>query len=205
MTRPPRSELEGLFGEIAAPRVELLALHDQLVERAEAAAVLDVAYRTMDSPFGSLLLAATEAGLLRVGFESEGFDHVLEALARQVSPRILRAPGRLERAARQLDEYFAGQRRTFDLALDLVLSRGFRRDVLGYLPAIAYGTTRSYGDVAAAVEHPRAARAVGTACATNPLPLVLPCHRVVRSDGALGSYLGGETMKRRLLELEAPS
>ena len=120
-----------------------------------------------------------------------------------MSPRILNAPQRLDDAARQLDEYFTRRRRTFDLPLDLSLTTGFRRLVLGYLPDIGYGHTASYGSVAAAVGNPRAVRAVGTACATNPLPLVVPCHRVLRSDGLIGSYLGGIQAKKTLLNLEA--
>lgn len=180
----------------------LAALRAALAARAEAAGVLDVAYRTLDTPIGTLLLAATPAGLARVAFEHEGVDAVLERLAERLSPRLLEAPRRLEPAARQIDEYFSRRRTEFDLALDLSLSAGFRRRVLGYLPRIRYGATASYGQVAAAVEHPRAVRAVGTACATNPLPLVIPCHRVIRSDGLIGAYLGGSETKRRLLEME---
>ena len=116
---------------------------------------------------------------------------------------MLRAPARLDPAARQLEEYFAGRRTAFDLPLDLRLSAGFRRDVLTHLREIGYGTTASYAALAAAAGSPRAVRAVGTACATNPLPVVVPCHRVVRSDGALGSYVGGVAAKRTLLDLEA--
>jgi methylated-DNA-[protein]-cysteine S-methyltransferase len=124
-------------------------------------------------------------------------------LAADVSPRILNAPKRLDGAARELDEYFAGQRHTFDLPLDLSLSKGFRRAVLGYLPDIGYGQTASYGAVAAAIGNPKAVRAVGTACATNPLPVVVPCHRVIRADGQVGAYRGGPQAKRVLLSLEA--
>jgi methylated-DNA-[protein]-cysteine S-methyltransferase len=181
---------------------QLTVLHGRLVQRASAAGLLDVAYRTVDTPIGRLLLAATRAGLVRVAFDLEGLDSVLVALADKVSPRILNAPERLDEAAHQLDEYFSRQRRTFDLPLDLRLANGFRRLVLGYLPDIGYGHTASYGAVAAAVGNPRAVRAVGSACATNPLPLVVPCHRVIRSDGAIGSYLGGAEVKRMLLGLE---
>jgi methylated-DNA-[protein]-cysteine S-methyltransferase len=181
---------------------QLTVLHGRLVQRASAAGLLDVAYRTVDTPIGRLLLAATRAGLVRVAFDLEGLDSVLVALADKVSPRILNAPERLDEAAHQLDEYFSGQRRTFDLPLDLRLANGFRRLVLGYLPDIGYGHTASYGAVAAAVGNPRAVRAVGSACATNPLPLVVPCHRVIRSDGAIGSYLGGAEIKQMLLGLE---
>jgi methylated-DNA-[protein]-cysteine S-methyltransferase len=126
----------------------------------------------------------------------------LQALAGRISPRILAAPRRLDDVARQLDEYFAGRRTAFDVALDRRLSAGFRRTVLDHLAAISYGCTESYAQVAVATGHPRAVRAVGTACATNPLPVVVPCHRVLRSDGSLGGYLGGLEVKRALLELE---
>jgi len=116
---------------------------------------------------------------------------------------VLHAPARLAPAARQLEEYFSGHRTAFDLPLDLRLSGGFRRDVLTRLREVAYGTTASYASLAAAAGSPRAVRAVGTACATNPLPVVVPCHRVVRSDGALGGYVGGAEAKRTLLTLEA--
>jgi methylated-DNA-[protein]-cysteine S-methyltransferase len=178
------------------------ALHDRLVEAARRDGLLDVAYRTVDTPVGSLLLAATDAGLVRVAYEREDFDAVLGTIAERLSPRILRDPARLDDAARQLDEYFAGRRRAFDLRLDHALSAGFRRTVQVWLPDIAYGHTATYGEVAAAVGNPKAVRAVGSACATNPLPVVVPCHRVLRSDGSLGGYVGGPDAKTTLLTLE---
>jgi len=178
------------------------ALHAQLAERAEREGLLDVAYRTIDSPFGALLLAASRAGLVRVAFAREGHAAVLERLASEVSPRILRAPQRLDAAARQLDEYFARRRKRFELPLDLQLARGFRRAVLVRLQRIAYGETTSYAQLARAAGKPAAVRAAGSACSHNPLPLVVPCHRVVRSDGTFGEYLGGHEMKRALLEME---
>ena len=177
-------------------------LRARLAERADELTLLDIAYRTIDSPVGPLLLAATETGLVRVAFEREGFDTVLESLATRVSPRVLQAPRRLDTAAAELDEYFAGTRRAFDLPLDLTLSSGFRQVVQRYLPHIGYGHTQTYTEVAETVGNPRAVRAVGTACATNPLPVVVPCHRVLRSDGSMGGYLGGLDAKRTLLELE---
>jgi len=180
----------------------LRRLHDRLAAAAADQDLLDVAYRTLDSPVGSLLLAATPCGLVRVAYEREGHDAVLARLAEQVSPRVLATPARLDGAARQLAEYFAGQRRRFDLPLDLRLSGGFRRTVLDHLVQVPYGQTESYAQVARATEHPRAVRAVGSACATNPLPVVVPCHRVLRSDGSLGGYIGGLAAKSRLLELE---
>jgi methylated-DNA-[protein]-cysteine S-methyltransferase len=178
-------------------------LHARLVADAERAGVLDVAYRTLDTPVGTLLLAATGQGLVRVAFASEDHDLVLRQLADRVSPRVLRAPARLDAAARELDEYFAGRRSRFDLPLDFQLSRGFRRAVLSHLTEIGYGTTASYAAVAAAAGNPKAVRAAATACATNPLPLVVPCHRVVRSDGTIGGYAGGVDVKKALLALEA--
>ncbi len=179
------------------------ALRARLVAAAERDGVLDIVYRTIDSPFGALLLAATPAGLVRVAFAVEIHDAVLARLAVDVSPRILNVPQRLDLAARQLDEYFTGARRAFEIDIDLQLVRGFRRTVLNHLRDIGYGTTESYSQVAAAAGSPAAVRAVGTACATNPLPLVVPCHRVVRSDGTFGQYLGGAETKRALLEMEA--
>jgi methylated-DNA-[protein]-cysteine S-methyltransferase len=177
-------------------------LHGRLVEAANQAGLLDVAYRTIDTSLGLLLLAATEAGLVRVAYALEDHDRVLEQLALRISPRVLRAPARLDRAARELDEYLTGRRRSFDLPLDFQLSTGFRRTVLRQLPQIGYGSTASYAAIALAAGNPKAVRAVGTACATNPLPLVVPCHRVVRSDGTLGQYLAGPEVKQTLLSLE---
>jgi methylated-DNA-[protein]-cysteine S-methyltransferase len=178
-------------------------LHDRLAAAAQADGILDVAYRTIDTPVGLLLLAATDIGLVRVAYTSEDHDAVLRALADSISPRILSSPARLDDTARELDEYFAGHRRTFDIALDWRLSKGFRSVVLHALPDIGYGHTASYATVAQLAGNPKAVRAVGTACATNPLPVVVPCHRVVRSDGALGGYLGGVEAKQTLLGLEA--
>jgi len=177
-------------------------LHERLAGAAGDAGLLDVAYRTVDTPVGPLLLAATDAGLVRVAYAREDHERVLADLAARISPRVLRAPARLDAAARELDDYFAGRRRAFDLPLDLRLARGFRRSVLTHLPEIDYGSTASYATLAAAAGSPRAVRAVGTACATNPLPVVVPCHRVVRSDGALGQYIGGTEAKHALLVLE---
>ena len=179
-------------------------LRARLAAAAEAEGILDVAYRTLDTPVGPLLLAATGQGLVRVAYPNQGHDAVLQALADRVSPRVLHAPGRLDLVARQLDDYFAGRRRRFDVPLDWRLSTGFRSTVLHHLATdVDYGRTASYGALAALAGNPRAVRAVGTACATNPLPVVVPCHRVVRSDGAIGNYAGGVDAKRTLLELEA--
>lgn len=186
------------------PDADLLAtLHARLTAEADAAGLLDVAYRLLETPVGTLLLAATPAGLVRVAYPTEDHDAVLAALAARISPRILAAPARLDVAARQIEEYFAGGRTRFDLPLDLRLAAGFRRQVIEHLPAIGYGQRASYGAVAAAVGNPRAVRAVGSACARNPLPVVIPCHRVVRGDGSIGQYVGGSAAKHTLLDLEA--
>jgi methylated-DNA-[protein]-cysteine S-methyltransferase len=181
---------------------DLLALHQRLTQRADASGVLDVAYRTIDTPVGPLLLAATVQGLVRVAYEREDFGHVLDALAARVSPRILQAPKRLDDAAHQVEEYFAGRRTGFELPLDYSLSSGFRRLVQRHLPNIPYGNTQTYKEVATVVGNPKAVRAVGSACATNPLPVVVPCHRVLRTDGTLGGYIGGLEAKSALLTLE---
>jgi methylated-DNA-[protein]-cysteine S-methyltransferase len=184
-----------------APGV-LEKLHVALENAADLEGILDVAYRTIDTPVGTLLLAATEKGVIRVAYDSEDHALVLEGLAATLSPRILHTPRRLDAVAREIDEYFARRRTGFDVPLDFSLTTGFRRSVLEHLPQIAYGHTQSYADVARTVGNPKAARAVGSACATNPLPVVIPCHRVVRGDGTLGGYVGGPAAKSALLGLE---
>ena len=191
-----------LAARLPVDPAQLDRLQDRLAAAARAEQLLDVATRTVDSPVGPLLLAATAQGLLRVAYEREGFDAVLDTVASAVSPRILRDRGRLDPAARELEEYCAGTRQRFDLPLDHALSRGFRLQVQEFLPRIDYGSTLSYGQVATEVGNPRAVRAVGTACATNPLPIVVPCHRVLRADGSPGGYVGGLPAKTALLTLE---
>ena len=181
----------------------LVELHRRLAAAAHDQGLLDVAYRTIDSPLGSLLLAATRVGVIRIAFAVQGHERALDELAQRVGPRILADTRALDGAARELDEYFAGRRRAFDLPLDHRLTSGFRADVLAQLPRIGYGETASYADVARAAGHPRAVRAVGSACGANPLPIVVPCHRVVRSDGTTGGYAGGAEAKRVLLTLES--
>jgi methylated-DNA-[protein]-cysteine S-methyltransferase len=181
----------------------LSRLRHRLGLAAEAEGLLDVAYTTIDSPLGTLLLAATPKGLVRVAYDVEDHDRVLGTLAQRISPRVLRAPRRLDAAARELDEYFSRQRRVFDLPLDMSLSKGFRQLVQRHLPEIGYGQTRTYRQVAELVGSPQAVRAVGTACATNPLPVIVPCHRVLRADGTPGGYVGGPGAKQALLSLEA--
>jgi methylated-DNA-[protein]-cysteine S-methyltransferase len=194
---------EPLQDAYTAPRSHLETLLGRLVATADERDEVDVAYRVVDGPVGSLLLAATPTGLVRVAFASEGEDAVLQELADRVSPRVLPLPARLDETARELDEYFGGRRRRFDVPLDWQLSTGFRRDVLGHLAVdVEYGHTTSYAGLATLTGSPRAVRAVGTACATNPIPVVVPCHRVVRSDGSMGRYRGGEAAKHALLELE---
>jgi methylated-DNA-[protein]-cysteine S-methyltransferase len=192
-----------LFNELQPDDETMARLHEQLEDAAGRHGILDVAYRTVDTPVGTLLLAATAVGLVRVAYDIEGHDAVLARLAATVSPRILRAPRRLDSTARQIDEYFAKRRTTFDVPVDLRLADGFRRTVVEHLREIAYGDRESYAAVAAAIGSPKAVRAVGTACARNPLPVVIPCHRVVRSDGSTGQYAGGALAKTALLDLEA--
>jgi methylated-DNA-[protein]-cysteine S-methyltransferase len=203
-TETPEDEITAALVGSEPPFGELSArLRARLAAAAADRDLLDVAYRTVDSPIGQLLLAATPQGLVRVAFDREDQDAVLGQLAETVSPRILLAPARLDAGAGQLDEYFAGTRRRFDTPVDLQLAHGFRRAVLDHLRQIAYGTTESYATVAAASGSPAAVRAVGSACANNPVPVVVPCHRVVRSDGTIGQYRGGPAAKAALLALEA--
>jgi methylated-DNA-[protein]-cysteine S-methyltransferase len=172
--------------------------------RADAEGLVDVALTRHDTALGALLLAATARGLVRVGLPAEGEDAVLDELARRVSVRVLRARrASLTDARRQLDEYFEGRRRAFDVPLDARLAAGFRRDVLRAAARIPYGATATYGDVAAGAGNAAAVRAAGNALAANPLPILVPCHRVLRSGGALGGYRGGAEAKALLLDLEA--
>lgn len=192
------------FDRIGADTATLDRLHARLEREARDADLLDVAYRTHDTALGRLLLAATPVGLVRVAYlEQTGQDTELAMLAQRISPRVLHAPGRLDAAVAEIDEYLGGRRTRFDLALDLRLTDGFRLRVVEQLRHIAYGQRASYASVAASVGNPKAVRAVGSACARNPLPLVIPCHRVVRTDGSIGQYAGGVAAKAALLELEA--
>jgi methylated-DNA-[protein]-cysteine S-methyltransferase len=175
---------------------------EKLRERAVAEGLLDVAYATTDSPFGPLLLARTPQGVVRVGLPNQDADELLVDLAQRVSPRVLEAPAELDEVRRELDLYFEGKLDHFDLPVDWSLSGGFRLRVLHAIAAIPYGETRSYTEMATIAGNERAVRAAGTACGSNPVPLVVPCHRVLRSGGALGGYGGGLPMKQALLELE---
>jgi methylated-DNA-[protein]-cysteine S-methyltransferase len=170
--------------------------------RVASEGLAEVSYASADSPFGPLLLAATNRGLVRVAFPEEDVDSVLERLARRISPRIVETPAPLDPARRELDEYFSGRRRGFELPLDWTLVGRFGRRVLGVTSEIPYGGVLSYGEVAADAGSPRGSRAAGNALGSNPIPIVIPCHRVLRSGGALGGYGGGVERKRWLLELE---
>jgi methylated-DNA-[protein]-cysteine S-methyltransferase len=174
------------------------------LRRADREGLVDVAFTTTDSPVGPLLVAATDVGLVRLAFEGEDAEGVLGQLAKLVTPRVIERPARLDVVRRELDEYFDGSRDHFDLELDWRLSRGFRRTVLECLHHdVGYGHTISYLELATKVGNPRASRAVGTAMATNPIPIVVPCHRVLRTGGQLGGYGGGLPAKVALLELES--
>lgn len=175
-----------------------------IVDAATAAGLLDVAYARLDSPVGSLVLASTPQGLARLAYVDEGQeDAVLQDIATRLSPRMLAAPARLDAPRRELDEYFAGRRQAFDLTLDLRLLGDFTRRVLVATAAIPYGQVSTYREVATAAGSPRGFRAAGNALGSNPLPIVLPCHRVLHSGGGLGGYTGGLERKRVLLAIEA--
>jgi methylated-DNA-[protein]-cysteine S-methyltransferase len=174
----------------------------RFAERAHEEGLLDVAYANIDSPFGPLLLAATPRGLVRLNLPTYDPEETLEELAARVSPRVLEAPTRLDRARRELDLYFEGKLTEFDLPIDWQLTDGFRKKVQRAINRIPYGQTRSYTEVARSAGNERAVRAAGSACGANPIPIIVPCHRVLRSGGALGGYGGGLPMKEALLKLE---
>ena len=198
-----RVSLERMLRD-AAPRVASgdEALAEKFLRRAEQEGLLDVAYAETDSPVGRLLLATTSRGLVRVSFPIEPSEKVLEELAGSVSPRILESPAKLDEARRELDLYFEGRLQDFDLPLDWRLTHGFYRKVLRATARIPYGQTRSYSEMAKRAGSPRAVRAAGSALGSNPLPIIVPCHRVLRTGGALGGYGGGLETKQALLELE---
>ena len=164
--------------------------------------VIDVAYAEVDSPIGRLLLVATHQGLVRLGFPSEDHGALLSDVADRLSPRVVEQPARVDDARRELDEYFAGRRHDFDVALDWSLSSGFRQKVLRAIASIPFGEVRTYRDMATAAGNAAAVRAAGSACGSNPIPLIVPCHRVLRTGGGLGGYGGGLDLKRQLLHLE---
>jgi methylated-DNA-[protein]-cysteine S-methyltransferase len=174
------------------------------LRRFAATATADVLYARVDSPVGPLLAASTERGLACLAYEDAGPgpDAMLDRLAASISPRVLHAPARLDRVRRELDEYFAGTRTAFDLDVDMALMTPFARRILTATAAIPFGATRTYGEVAALAGSPGAARAAGGALGSNPIPIVVPCHRVLARDGSLHGYAGGLGRKRLLLELE---
>jgi methylated-DNA-[protein]-cysteine S-methyltransferase len=200
--RTPTNLERALRSEAAPADDELRGLSARLADRAGEEGLVDVAYATSDSPVGPLLLAATPRGLVRVAFGGERPDDVLSELSREVSPRVLEAPARLDDVRRELEEYFERRRERFDLPLDWRLSHGFRNRALKELARIPYGRTITYSELASRAGNPRAQRAAGSACGANPIPIVVPCHRVVRTGGAIGNYGGGPEVKEFLLGLE---
>ncbi len=181
---------------------EATAASRRLTGRIAAEGLADVSYAAVDSPFGQLTLAATKRGLVRVAFPEESIEEVLERLALRISPRIVETPAPLDEMRRELDEYFDGRRKDFELPLDWTLVGPFGRRVLSVASEIPYGGVLSYAEVAADAGSPRGSRAAGNALGANPIPIVVPCHRVLRTGGALGGYGGGLDRKRFLLELE---
>ena len=188
----------------AGTRVEVdhAAITVRLAARAEREGLLEVAYCEIDSPVGPLLASATSRGLVALGLPNFSVDEQLALLSARISPRLLEAPARLDQVRRELEEYFEGGRRDFDLDLDWRLTGGFTRKVLSATARIPFGETRSYVQMATSAGSPRASRAAGSALGSNPIPIVVPCHRVLRTGGALGGYAGGLDVKRRLLDLE---
>jgi methylated-DNA-[protein]-cysteine S-methyltransferase len=197
------TELESLERELRHSAPATPEDLPELSDAALAAGLLDVAYARLDSPVGTLLLAATPKGLVRLAYiDYEDEDQVLESLAERVSPRVLAAPRRLDQSRRELEEYFGGRRQAFDLPLDWRLLSGFGRRVLKATAAIPYGAVSTYKGVATVAGSPRGFRAAGNALGSNPIPIVLPCHRVLHSGGGLGGYTGGLDRKRTLLAIE---
>ncbi|HXE98941.1 MAG TPA: methylated-DNA--[protein]-cysteine S-methyltransferase [Solirubrobacterales bacterium] len=176
---------------------------DRLAARANQEGLVDVAYATVDTPLGTGLVASTPKGLVRLALPNEEMETVLSRLARDVSPRVLEFPARLDETRRELDEYFEGKRNRFELTLDWRLSHaGFYRRVLRATARVPFGDVITYAEAAQRAGNPRAFRAAGTALGSNPIPIVVPCHRVIRAGGQIGNYGGGPEMKRFLLELE---
>jgi methylated-DNA-[protein]-cysteine S-methyltransferase len=171
-------------------------------ERAAREGLLDVAYTTVESPVGALLVARTKRGLVRIAYPMIPHDSVLIELAEDISPRVLESPAKLDAVRRQLDEYFEGRRTRFDLELDWRLSQGFQRRVLSRTARIPFGEVSTYKTIAAAAGSRRGARAAGNALGANPIPIVVPCHRVLHSGGGIGGYGGGLDRKEFLLKLE---
>ena len=199
------NDLEGAVRDAAAglPAEPPDATLRDLADRAAAEGLLDVAYARVDSPLGPLIVAATPRGLVRVAYAgSWPEEEILGKLAASVSPRVLEAPARLDEPRRELDQYFAGRRTSFELPIDWSYLRGFTRQVLRETARIGFGELRTYAAVASGAGSPRAVRAAGNALGANPMPIVVPCHRVVRTGGAMGGYTGGVERKEFLLRLE---
>jgi methylated-DNA-[protein]-cysteine S-methyltransferase len=202
-------ELEKMLRQAPTPSGDDLDRAMQgLLARAERDGLIDIAYARVDSPFGKLLVARTDRGVVRLKLPGgrDGKitdDQTLEDLATYVSPRVLEVPSRLDEERRELEEYFEGKRDHFDVPVDWALTpAGFRNRALHAVAKIPYGRTKTYAEIAKAAGNPRAFRAAGTACGRNPIPLIVPCHRVVQSGGGVGNYGGGPEMKRALLDLE---
>ncbi len=192
-----------LRADLPAADEAWVAVRARFAARAAAEGLVDVAFEDHDTPLGQMRVSATGQGIVRMSLPTENADEVLDHLARNVSPRILRtSTPTITTARRELDEYFDGHRRTFDVPLDWMLTKAFRRDVLRATAQIPYGQTSSYQQVATVAGSPNAVRAAGSALANNPLPILVPCHRVLRTDGGLGQYLGGQAAKIQLLTLE---
>lgn len=199
MTEIERALTETAGRDTATPPARLT---EELAAAGTRDGILDVRYAVVDAPLGPLVVAATDTGVVRVSFDPP--DVAATELARRVSPRIMEAPALLDDARRELDEYFAGRRRDFTVALDWRLVTGpFARRVLTRTAAIPYGGTSTYADVARDAGNPQASRATGSALGANPLCVIVPCHRVLRSGGGLGGYAGGLPAKRLLLDLES--
>ena len=196
------NELERRLANMREPRLDAERMRNRLQARAADEGLLDVAYAEMESPLGRLLVAVTPRGVVRIAYEGEPDEAVLDELSREVSPRLLRAPERTDEARRELDDYFAGKRHAFDMPVDWSLVRGFARNVLRATARIPFGEVSTYGTVAAEAGSPRGARAAGNALGSNPIPIVVPCHRVLHAGGGLGGYAGGLDRKRFLLALE---
>lgn len=196
------SDLERRLARGRAARLDRERLQAALRREAERAGLLDVAYASIDSPIGELLVAVTPRGLVRLAYEGERSDAVMAELSERVSPRILHAPERTDAVRRELESYFDGERHDFATPVDWSLVRGFASGVLQATARVPFGQLATYRDVAAAAGSPRAYRAAGNALGSNPIPIVVPCHRVVHAGGGLGGYTGGLDRKRFLLNLE---
>lgn len=187
---------------LRAPAPQADAAARRLADRAAADGRADLCYATIASPLGELLLVRSRGGLARLHYLDGGLDEMLERLAAERSPRIVASAAALEPWQRELDEYFSGRRRSFEAPIDWHELSGFRRKVLRATAALPYGASASYKEVATAAGNPRAARAAGNALGSNPLPIVIPCHRVTHTGGGLGGYTGGLERKRLLLRIE---